>query len=74
MMPDVQAVKNRCIRIGQKGITCTYPLAQSTVCFRAVNADGIDLDTIFADVVIIVLKLFQLHTAKGSPVATIKKI
>ena len=73
-MTDVELVKDGSIGVGEKSKACTNPLAQSTVYFRTVDTDGIDLNTISADSVIIVLELFQLHAAEWSPVATIKEV
>jgi len=66
--------KDGCVRIRKENIAFTYPFAQRTVYLRAVNADGIDLDTMFTDGIIVLLELSKLHAAEGSPVATIKKV
>ena len=73
-MPDVELVKNSPLRIRKKYVSRTNPLTQGTVYFRSCNTNGIDLDTIITYGVIILLELFQLHAAKGSPVTTIKQI
>ena len=74
MMIDVELVKDCPLRVRKKDIARTNPLPQGPVNFRGGNTDGIDLNTIAADGVIILLELSQLHTAKGSPVTTIKQI
>jgi len=74
VMPDVELVKDCSLRIRKKNVARTYLLTQGTVYFRTCNTDGIDLDTIVSDGVIILLELSQLHAAKGSPVSTIKQI
>ena len=73
-MPDVEPVKDGSVGVREKGVVRSNPLAQSTIHFRTVDAHSIDLNTIGADSGIIVLELFQLHAAKGSPVTTIKQI
>ena len=73
-MPDVEPVKDGSVGVREKGVVRSNPLAQSTIHFRTVDAHSIDLNTIGADSGIIVLELFQLHAAEGSPVATIKEV
>ncbi len=74
MMVDVELVKDFSLRIRKKYVARTNPLPQGTVYFRSGNTDGIDLDTIVTDGVIVFLELLQLHTAKGSPVTTIEEV
>ena len=74
MMVDVELVKDCSLRIRKKYVARTNPLTQGTVYFRSCNTDGIDLDTIVTDGVIVLLELSQLHAAKGSPVTTIKEV
>jgi len=73
-MPDVELVKDGCVRIGKKGVARSHPLTQSTIHFRTVDTHSIDRNTIGADRIIVVLELFQLHAAERSPVTTIEEI
>ena len=73
-MSDVELVKDGSVGVREKGEFYPNPVAQSAIHLRTVDADGIDLNTIGADSVVIVLELFQLHAAEGSPVATIKEV
>lgn len=73
-MPDVEPVEDGSVGVREKGVARSNPLAQCTIHFRGVDTDSIDLNTIGADSVIIVLELLQLHAAKRSPVATIKEV
>jgi len=73
-MPDVEPFKDGSVGVREKGVVHSNPLAQSTIHFRTVDTDSIDLNTIGADSSIIVLELLQLHAAEGSPVATIKEV
>ena len=73
-MPDVEPVEDGSVGVREKGVVRSNPLAQSTIHFRTVDTDSIDLNTIGTDSSIIVLELLQLHAAEGSPVATIKEV
>ena len=73
-MIDVELVKDCSLRIRKKYVASTNPLPQSPVNFRGGNTDGIDLNTIAVDGVIVFLELLQLHAAKGSPGTTIKEV
>lgn len=73
-MPDVEPIEDGSVGVREKGEARSNPLTQCTIHFRTVNTDSINLNTIGADSVIIVLELFQLHAAERSPVTTIEEV
>ena len=73
-MIDVELVEDGSIRVRKKDVTRTKLFPEGTVNFRRGSTDGIDLDTIAADCVIVFLELSQLHPAERSPFTSIKEV
>ena len=73
-MPELQQIHYGSPGVGEKSELCSQLLAQQPRLLGRVDADGVNLHSLGAEIVDMFLELSQLLAAEGSPVAPVKDV